>query len=91
MKITALLKELIRWARFNYYKSLAITRWKIDGKRRWVMEGTRGKMYVYSNDEIRLFNKKAKKKGMKPMDIANLMQTALYGTPAGNTGERKRK
>ena len=91
MKIITLINELIRWIRFNYYKHLAIMRWKIDGKRRWILEGSKGRMYIYSNDDIRLFNKKARKNNANPMSIDRLMKTALYGTPAGSTMERRRK
>jgi len=86
----SILREVIRYFQFEYYKRQAIIAWKIDGKRRWVLEGKNGKMFVYSNDHIRLYNKLAKRKGQKPMDIAELMKKALYGTPAGSTGERRR-
>ena len=91
MNIQTLFSELVRWIRFNYYKSIAIARWKVTGKRQWILQGSKGRMYIYSNDQLRIYNKKAKRNGYKPIDIATLLQTALYGTPAGSTMERKRK
>jgi hypothetical protein len=92
MIILSLIKELRRWVVFTFYKQAAIARWKVTGKRHWVLQvkGT-WRMAVMNNDEIREYNRRAKKGHFLPLDIPTLLKNALYGTPAGNTGERKRK
>lgn len=91
MIVFRLIKELGRWIVFTCFKYSAILRWKTTGKRQWVMltSGFWG-MAVVSNDDIRAYNRKAKKKHYAKMEFHTIVKTALYGTPAGSTGERKR-
>lgn len=92
MIILKLIKETVRYIRFSWYKSMAITRWKVTGKRHWVIPvlGT-NRMTVMNNDQIRSYNHWARKHKYRPVDISVLLKAALYGTPAGTTGERRRK
>lgn len=87
-----LIKELTRWFIFNFYKATAIARWKYNGKRHWVLpvSGSWYRMTVLNNDQIAAYNKMATRKKYTKLDLPRLMKIALYGTPAGSTGERKR-
>lgn len=92
MIVIRLIQQILRWIQFSFYKSIAIANWKVTGKRQWVLmiKGT-NRMMILNNDQIRAYNTRARKKHYKQLDLPTLMKEALYGTPAGNTGERKRK
>ena len=89
--ISTLIIELMRWAQFNFYKARAIASWKWTGKRHWVLRVGKYGMTVLNNDDIRAYNRRARKQHYTQLDLPTLMKTALYGTPAGSTMERKRK
>jgi hypothetical protein len=90
--IRAFLIGIFRWFRFNIFKARAIASWKVTGKRHWILPiiGT-GKMVLMNSDSIAAYNKRAKRHNLHKIDLPFLMKNALYGTPVGRTGDRRRR
>ena len=87
-KIKFEISVILQWINFKLACRKAMHLHKLTGKQYFVMAGNGTKFIVMDNSKKDLFNKAAKKLGVKTVTYVDLLKQCYFKTPSGTTKAR---